>query len=130
MAKIIIRKGFVSHGGRLYKAGDVIDVADAKRMVARSGGDFDFYHGGEIPAKDEASTVMATCEASGTRGTLLHSTFLIFEDGTPQEYRNDPVFKHLFVPPERLDQARKEIGRTGSFRSIYYQRALDKKGGE
>jgi hypothetical protein len=68
MAKIIIRKGFISHGGRLFMAGDVIDIADAayaKRMVARSGGDFDFYHSGEIPARDEAPTIISADAGSG-----------------------------------------------------------------
>ena len=69
MARIIIRKGFISHGGRLYKAGDVVAVADvacAKRMVAQSGGDFDFYHGEEVPAAGEAPTATAAGEGSGT----------------------------------------------------------------
>lgn len=59
MAKIIIRKGFISHGGRIYTKGEVVAIADAayaKRMVARSGGDFDFYHGEEVPAVEEAPT--------------------------------------------------------------------------
>ncbi|MBQ8698578.1 MAG: hypothetical protein IJ521_06235 [Schwartzia sp.] len=59
MAKIIIHKGYISHGGRLYKAGEVVTIADAayaKRIVARSGGDFDFYHGGDIPATKDAPT--------------------------------------------------------------------------
>lgn len=57
MARIIIRKGFISHGGRLCKAGEVLTIADdayAKRMVARSDGDFDFYHGeDDTPTEDE-----------------------------------------------------------------------------
>lgn len=56
MAQIIINKGFLSQGGRLYKAGEIVTIADngyAKRIVARSGGDFDFYHGEAIPAVDE-----------------------------------------------------------------------------
>lgn len=55
MAKIIINKGFISYGGRFYKAGEVVPIADsyyAKRIVTRSGGDFDFYHGEAIPAVD------------------------------------------------------------------------------
>ncbi len=54
MAKIIIKKGFVSQGGQLHKAGEVIEIKDqntAKRMVARSGGDLDFYHGGNSNAE-------------------------------------------------------------------------------
>ena len=56
MAKIIINKGFLSQGGRIYKAGEIVTIADngyAKRIVARSDGDFDFYHGGAVPAVDE-----------------------------------------------------------------------------
>lgn len=67
------------------------------------------------------------------KGTLIHSTFTIFADGIPTEYQDHPTFKHLFVPPERLDQARREIGRTGSLRNIYYKRAIEefsKKGGK
>ena len=48
MAKIIINKGFISLHGQLYGAGSVISVADnneAKRLVARSSGDFSFYQG-------------------------------------------------------------------------------------
>ena len=59
------------------------------------------------------------------KGTILHSTFTIFADGIPEEYRQHPTFKHLFVPPGRLDQARKEIGKTGSLRNTYYKRAVE-----
>ena len=71
MAKIIINKGFISHGGRLYKAGEIVTIADngyAKRIVARSGGDFDFFHGEAIPAADEddaKTTGGATPDADG-----------------------------------------------------------------
>ncbi len=47
MTKIIINKGFISHEGRIYHTGDVVSIADgkmAKRLVARSGGEFAFYH--------------------------------------------------------------------------------------
>lgn len=66
------------------------------------------------------------------KGTLLHSTFIIFADGIPKEYRTHPSLKHLFVQPERLDQARKEIGRIGSLRNIYYRRVVEEfhKGGK
>ena len=56
VAQVIINKGFLSQGGRLYKAGEIVTIADngcAKRIVARSGGDFDFYHEEAIPAVDE-----------------------------------------------------------------------------
>ena len=59
------------------------------------------------------------------KGTILHSTFIVFADGIPEAYRQHPTFKHLFVPPARLDQARKEIGKTGSLRNTYYKRAVE-----
>lgn len=52
MANIKINKGFISHNGRLYKAGEIVPIADAeyaRRIVARSGNDFEFYHGEDIP---------------------------------------------------------------------------------
>ncbi len=65
MAKIIIRKGFYSQNGKLYKAGDVVAIqnaASAKRLVARSGGDFDFYH---EPIVSEAEEDAAAAEPEG-----------------------------------------------------------------
>ena len=56
------------------------------------------------------------------RRTRLH-TFAVFSDGIPAEYREHPTLKHLFVAPERLDEARAEIARTGSLRNMCYQRA-------
>ena len=59
------------------------------------------------------------------KGTILHSTFIIFADGIPEDYKQHPTFKHLLVPPERLDQARREIGNKGSLRNTYYKRAVE-----
>ncbi len=67
------------------------------------------------------------------RGTILHSTFTIFSEGIPTAYKEHPSLKHLFVPPKRLDQARREIGRSGSLRNTYYKRAkeeFEEKGGK
>nr|WP_315411154.1 hypothetical protein [uncultured Selenomonas sp.] len=58
------------------------------------------------------------------RGTMLH-TFAVFSDGVPAEYREHPTLKHLFVAPERLDEARAEIARTGSLRNTCYKRASE-----
>lgn len=58
------------------------------------------------------------------RGTMLH-TFAVFSDGVPAEYRGHPTFRHLFVAPERLDEARAEIARTGSLRNTCYKRASE-----
>ncbi|UZE45962.1 hypothetical protein [Selenomonas sputigena] len=58
------------------------------------------------------------------RGTMLH-TFAVFSDGVPAEYRGHPTLKHLFVAPERLDETRAEIARTGSLRNTCYKRASE-----
>ena len=58
------------------------------------------------------------------RGTMLH-TFAVFSDGVPAEYRGHPTLRHLFVAPERLDEARVEIARTGSLRNTCYKRASE-----
>ena len=52
MTNIKINKGFISHNGQLYKAGEIVPIADAKyakRLVAQSGNDFEFYHGEVLP---------------------------------------------------------------------------------
>ena len=38
MAAILIKKGYLSHGGILYKAGTVLEVEEAEEIVSRSGG--------------------------------------------------------------------------------------------
>lgn len=50
MMKIIVNRFCLSHGGEIYKEGDVVEIADpqmAKRLVARSGGDLAIYHSDE-----------------------------------------------------------------------------------
>ena len=49
--KIIVKRFCLSHNGEIYKAGDVVEIEDpktAKRLVARSGGDLEIYHGDEV----------------------------------------------------------------------------------
>lgn len=60
------------------------------------------------------------------KGTVLH-TFAIFADGVPEEYRQDLILKHLFVKPEDLEQARQEIGRSGSARNSYYKKVMEEE---
>jgi len=67
MAKIIINKGFLSHKGQIYRAGDVVFIADnndAKRLVARSDGDFAFYQGNvsESDTQNEETPVENTAD--------------------------------------------------------------------
>ena len=49
--KVIVKRFCLSHNGEVYKAGDVVEIEDiktAKRLVARSGGTLEIYHGEEI----------------------------------------------------------------------------------
>ena len=49
--KIEIKRYMLSHEGKIYKAGDIIDIKDTalvKRLVARSSGNIDFYHGNDF----------------------------------------------------------------------------------
>ena len=49
--KIIVKRFCLSHNGEIYTAGDVVEIEDpktTKRLVARSGGDLEIYHGDEI----------------------------------------------------------------------------------
>lgn len=86
----------------------------------------------ETPAAEEKQETAQTVIYVGPpiKGTILHSTFIIFADGIPKEYKQHPTFKHLFVPPARLDQARREIGKTGSLRNTYYKRAVEETKGK
>ena len=46
--KVIVKRFCLSHNGEIYKAGDVVEIEDiktAKRLVVRSGGDLEIYHG-------------------------------------------------------------------------------------
>ncbi|MBR1697143.1 MAG: hypothetical protein IJ712_02830 [Anaerovibrio sp.] len=58
----------------------------------------------------------------GARDSIL-STFAIFAYGIPEEYVDDPIFKHLFVPPAKLDSARKAVGQKGSALNTFYHKA-------
>ena len=68
----------------------------------------------------------------GYRDTRL-STFSIFADGIPEEYRDHPIHQHLFVPPEKLNEARAAVKHKGSMLHVFYQQAVadheKKKGG-
>lgn len=66
------------------------------------------------------------------KGTML-KRFRIYADGVPEEYRDDAVVKRLFVPPEKLDEARRAAGRKGSALNVACETVgnnhLKKKGG-
>ena len=55
--QIIVKRFCLSHNGEIYTAGDVVEIEDtktAKRLVARSGGALEIYHGDEIEDDDNA----------------------------------------------------------------------------
>ena len=54
--QIIVKRFCLSHNGEIYTAGDVVEIEDsktAKRLVARSGGTLEIYHGDEIENADD-----------------------------------------------------------------------------
>lgn len=52
------------------------------------------------------------------------STYKVFADGIPEAFKDDPIHAPLFVSPENLDAARAEVGETGSFLNVLYQKAV------
>ena len=64
------------------------------------------------------------------KGSLLR-TFKIFADGIPEEYKNNAIIRGLFVPPEKLNAARAEIGKKGSALNVFYGKVDESlKGGK
>ena len=63
--KIIVKRFCLSHNGELYTAGDVVEIEDtktAKRLVARSGGDLEIYHGDDLAGVEDVSDENADIE--------------------------------------------------------------------
>lgn len=52
------------------------------------------------------------------------NTYGIFADGVPSQYVGT-VFEKLFVPPEQLQKARREIAVKGTLLHTLYQRARE-----
>ena len=61
------------------------------------------------------------------RGTILKK-FAVFSDGIPAEYKEHSIYKHLFVPIEKLNASIAEINRTGSMLNTFYKQSLKAKG--
>lgn len=54
--KILVKKFCLAHEGQIYKAGDVVEIADealAKRLLARAHGDMEVYRGQEALDADD-----------------------------------------------------------------------------
>lgn len=66
----------------------------------------------------------------GFRDSLL-STYGIFADGVPKEFRGT-IYEKLFVPASKLDAARALLKQKGSYLSVFFAQALkehvEKKG--
>ena len=65
----------------------------------------------------------------GAKNSIL-STFSIFSDGIPAEFANDDILKHLFVTPDKLNEARRAVGKKGTALNTFYQKAVEKLKGE
>lgn len=65
----------------------------------------------------------------GARNSIL-STYAIFADGIPAEFANDDILKHLFVTPDKLNEARQAVGKKGTALNTFYQKAVEKLKGE
>ena len=52
------------------------------------------------------------------------STYKVFAEGIPDEFKNDSIYAPLFVSPEQLDAARVEVGETGARLNVLYQKAV------
>ena len=57
------------------------------------------------------------------KGTILRH-FVIFMDGVADKYANHSIYKHLFVPVEKLDKSLIELKRKGSKLHTFYEKAL------
>lgn len=50
--------------------------------------------------------------------------FMVFVDGAPMPEAEDPIFMHLFVPIDELNQAVTELKVKGSQLNVFYANAL------
>ena len=55
------------------------------------------------------------------KGTIL-TTFKIFLGKIPDEFANKPDYVKLFVTPDKLEAARREVGKKGSYLNILYEK--------
>lgn len=67
--KILVKKFYLAHEGRLYKAGEVVEVADealAKRLLARAHGDMEVYRGQEALDADDGEATQDEAAQNAT----------------------------------------------------------------
>ncbi len=51
--------------------------------------------------------------------------FMVFSDGVPEPEGQDPIYMHLFVPLEKLNQAMVDLETKGSQLHTFYQLAVE-----
>ncbi|WP_455048780.1 hypothetical protein [Mitsuokella sp.] len=74
----------------------------------------------EKPVKKEAEGPLVYV-GPGFKDSRL-STYGIFADGVPQEYKGT-IYEKLFVPAAKLNEARETIKKKGSYLRIFYEQA-------
>lgn len=101
--KIIVKRFCLSHNGGIYKAGDVVEIEDpqtAKRLVARSGGTLEIYHGDENEdaedtdndaSDDDASDDMSDSDSEDDAGGIpaVDPTAAVQTDGEPAKGKGE-----------------------------------------
>ena len=67
--KILVKKFCLAHEGQMYKAGDVVEIADealAKRLLARAHGDMEVYRGQEALDADDGEAMQDEAAQNAT----------------------------------------------------------------
>ena len=75
----------------------------------------------EKPVKKEAEGPLIYV-GPGFKDSRL-STYGIFADGVPQEYKGT-IYEKLFVPAAKLNEARETIKKKGSYLRVFYEQAV------
>lgn len=52
-------------------------------------------------------------------------TYKFYPEGTPEEYREDEIYKHLFVTAKELPKAKQALRRQGSALSVFFKAAIE-----
>ena len=78
-----------------------------------------------VDASDKLKEVLAKTYVyvgPNIKGTFLRQS-TVYMDGVPEEYAKHEVYKHLFVPVEKLSEASEELKRKGSMLNTFYEQA-------
>lgn len=67
--KILVKKFYLAHEGQIYKAGEVVEIADAvlaKQLIARAGGDLEIYREQEVLDADDGEATQDEAAQNAT----------------------------------------------------------------